>query len=176
MKMVKTRIAVCALLLLLLSLVISSLQINQVGATYGWDLGYYHACEIHASDGGNPSNDYELAWMQYACNDIFTNAFEPRKYYYWFGYDYGYYEIGPAYGHLLCYMEGNRSETTVANVLNGIDDCEINQDASTFLYIGHHAYDYWGGAYHYGFVEHGYGNDTRYLPKVWDVNVDGHVY
>jgi len=172
--MVKTRMAICALLLLF-SFVVSLLAVAPVQATYGWDWGFGHASEIHVSDGGYLPNDYELAYVQWACNDIFYYAFAPKTYYIW-DEEYGYWEAGPAYGHLWNYMEGYRSQTTVGNVLNGVYDSEVNHDESTFLYIGHMGYQYMYGSQHYGFVQHGYNISTTELPIIWDMAIYPYTY
>src|SRR3972149_7974216 len=167
--MKKTRIAICTLLLLLL-LAISSLA-NQAKATYGWDWGFGHASEIHASDagiGGTPPVDYELAYVQWACNDIFDYAFAPKTYYIW-DEEYGYWPVGPAYGHLWSYMQDYRSQTTVDNVLDGIYDSGVNHDESTFLYIGHMGYQWMYGSQHYGFIQNGYNLNATEVAVIWDM-------
>jgi len=170
--MEKTRIAAGASLLSLV-LVLPLIAVNPVEAS-GWDQGNWgRSGVIHVCDAGNPVNNTELTYVQWVTDEIMTWCFEPKRFIViWGGQAY---DMGPAYSYFKNYMENYESSTSYSNVIADVTRGE-NHDCyfpfATFLYIGHHAYQY-GAVSHYGFLGHGKNLpiESPSIDKIWDHNI-----
>lgn len=159
--MKKTRIATCALFVLL-SILVSLFSIVPVKAD-----GVNNASVLYSTDW--LMQPEELNYIQWAFNDIYNLFAQQQIYYYYYWWPWYPWYVEPVYGHLRNY----KSQTSTSLVQGQIVDCEANHEFSTAFYFGHMnlrsvGYPYpW---YSYGFRWQA-APDAGSANTVWDSDV-----
>jgi hypothetical protein len=128
-KMKKTRIAICALLLLML-LLFASLTAT-IPAVKAYDENYGYGSNLYTTNWCQYSNNAESTWTAFTqISDLFADT---TAYYWNEAYQWWFY-YGPAYGEVTNWGSG----AVPNNVYAKIDDANsYHSEFSTVLYVGH---------------------------------------